>query len=515
MLLPKGTIGRRWIAVILVIAVVAGGCSPTPVPSPSSSMAVLPSPTPPDSPPSPAPTFPVTPLARWRDCGKGFQCSTIQVPRTESDPTQGVLSLALIRRPADRPADRIGSLVINPGGPGGSGVAFVRDGAAVFPKAIKERFDIVGFDPRGVDASSPVRCVEGRDPLTDLDPSPDTAKERQALVAQAKGLAAECERLNAELLPYLSTDAVVDDLERIRQAVGDEDLTYLGFSYGTLIGSMYADRYPDHIRAMVLDGAVDPSLSALEIRSGQAAAFETALGRFFKDCAARPKCLFHEGGRTRQAFDALMAKIDDKPLPIRRYAGRRKLGPGLAFSAVLGAMYDRDYWPVLALALAAAKAGDGRYLVAISDPFRGRKSDGSYSNQSDAYFSTTCLDFPAATATDDYDAFAARLQKSAPHFRAVAYNDLPCAFWPVAAQRTPAPARGTGAPPIVVVGSTLDPATPYAWAKALAKQLESATLVTRKGDGHTAYFASKCIRTAIDAYLLDLTVPKAGLTCAK
>lgn len=508
--------GRRWLAAILVLAVASGACSPSPVPSPSSSIAVVPSGDPSAAPSiTPAPTFPPTPLARWRDCGSGFQCATIQVPRSESDPTQGVLSLALIRRPAERQADRIGSLVINPGGPGGSGITFVRDGGAQFPKAIRERFDIVGFDPRGVDASSPVRCVEGRDPLTDLDPSPDTAKEREALVAQARVFADECERLNADLLPFLSTDAVVDDLERIRQALGDETLTYLGFSYGTLIGSMYADRYPDRIRAMVLDGAVDPSLSAQQIRTGQAAAFEAALGRFFRDCAARPKCLFHEGGRTRQAFDALMAKIDRKPLPIKRYAGRRKVGPGLAFSAVLGAMYDRDYWPALALALAAAKAGDGRYLVAISDPFRGRNSDGSYSNQTDAYFSTTCLDLPASTATDDYDAFAARLSKTAPRFRAVAYNDLPCAFWSVPPQRTPAPAKGAGAPPIVVVGSTFDPATPYAWSQALAKQLESAALVTRKGDGHTAYFTSKCIRSSIDAYLLELTVPKAGLTCAK
>jgi pimeloyl-ACP methyl ester carboxylesterase len=516
MLSPRPSAHRRRAVAVLLVGVLLVGCSPTPVPSPTSSSVVVPSASPVASAePTPVPTFPPTPPAAWRDCGKGFQCATIQLPRDYVDTTKGVLSVALIRRPAEHQADRIGSLVINPGGPGGSGIEFVRSGAASLPKAIREQFDIVGFDPRGVDASSPVRCVEGRDLLTDLDPSPDSTKEINALVAQAQDYADECARLNADLLPYLSTSAVVDDLDRIRHAVGDDKLTYLGFSYGTLIGSMYADRYPDHIRAMVLDGAIDPNLDEVQLRTGQAKAFEAALGRFFKWCSSHKSCYFYEGGNTRKAFDSLMAKIDKKPIPILRFAGRRKLGPGLAFAAVLGAMYSRDSWPVLGLALYAAKKGDGRYLVAISDPFRGRKSDGSYSNAGDAYFSVTCLDFPSPTKTADYKKLSEQLRKAAPRFRAVAFNDLPCAFWPEAPQRVPAPATGAGAPPIVVVGSTGDPATPYAWAKSLAKQLESATLVTRKGEGHTGYFASKCVGKALDAYLLKLTVPKAGLTCAK
>jgi len=175
-------------------------------------------------------------------------------------------------------------------------------------------------------------------------------------------------------------------------------------------------------------------------------------------------------------------------------------------------MYNRASWPSLALALNWAKRGDGRLIVAISDPFRGRKPDGGYSNQSDAYFSNTCLDFPVSTLAT-YKSLAARLRSAAPHFRSAAYNDLPCLYWPVAPQRTPAKASGAGAPPIVVVGSTYDPATPYAWAKSLADQLESAVLITRKGDGHTAYGESKCIGKAVDAYLLELKVPKDGLTC--
>jgi len=514
---------------LVVLALLVAACSPGPSPSkppgatavigqaasPAASGAAPSATTSGDATPSAKPTLPPTPRARWTDCGAGFQCATMRVPRDYADLTAGSLDLSLIRRPATDPDQRIGSLIVNPGGPGGSGVEFVRDGYKVFSKDVRARFDIVGFDPRGVNSSSAVRCIDNLDGLADLDPSPDTPAEIDALVAQAHDYADACASRNANLLPYLSTSAVVDDLDQIRAAVGDAAITYVGFSYGTLIGSMYADRYPDHIRAMVLDGAIDPNLSEVQFRTGQAKAFEASLKRFFAWCSAHTSCYFHEGGKTRQAFDKLMARIDRKPLRILRYAGRRRVGPGLAFSAVLSAMYDRGNWPVLALALKMAKNGDGRYLVAIADPFRGRKPDGAYSNQNDAYFSNTCLDFPMSTDVATYNAMAKTFRTVAPHFWAAAYNDLPCMFWPVPPERTPARATGTGAPPIVVVGSTGDPATPYGWAKSLAKELESAVLVTRKGDGHTAYAFSKCVRTAVDGYLNDLTVPKDGLTCSK
>ena len=512
---------RSYLAVLAMAVLVVAGCQSTPTPSkapatsvpvasPGASAAASGAPVPGDG---SAPSLPPATRAVWNDCGKGFQCSIIKVPRDYHDLTQGSLDLSLIRLPATDRKNRIGSLIVNPGGPGGSGVEFVRDGYKTFSTALRKRFDIVGFDPRGVNSSSAVRCIDNLDPQADLDPSPDNAAELDALVAEAQAYADACAARNERLLPYLSTDAVVDDLDRIRASLGDDKLTYVGFSYGTLIGSMYADKYPDKIRALVLDGALDPSLTEVQLRTGQAKAFEKELSRFFAWCSGTTKCAFHEGGQTRQAFDSLMAKIEKKPLHIRRFAGRRRVGPGLAFSAVLGSMYRRDFWPSLATALAWAKRGDGRLIVAISDPFRGRKPDGGYSNQSDAYFANTCLDFPARRPRDVQ----------------VPGQDLPLG-------RPALPCRGIQRPPVpVLVGAAAadtgegdrrrgtadrggrlargDPATPYAWAKSLASQLESGVLITRKGEGHTAYGESKCIDKAVDGYLLALTVPKNGLTC--
>jgi pimeloyl-ACP methyl ester carboxylesterase len=512
---PDRRARRRSRLAVLFVALLVAGCQSTVPPTPNESQeTVVPSASPASS-AAAKPTFPPMTKASWTDCGSGFQCATIKVPRDYGDVTAGMIDLSLVRRPATDRIERVGSLFVNPGGPGGSGVEFVRDSYTVFPKAVRERFDIVGFDPRGVNSSSPVRCIDNLDLADDLDRSPDTAAELEAIVDQAHQYADACADRNAKLLPYLSTAAVVEDLDQMRQAVGDEKLTYVGFSYGTLIGSMYADRFPDKIRALVLDGAVDPSLSSEQILMGQAKAFEASLKRFFTWCSKRTSCAFHRSGKTRQAFDKLMAQIEKKPIRILRYAGRRKVGPGLAWYAVVGAMYNKAYWPSLGLALEMARRGDGRYLVAISDPFRGRKPDGAYSNMNDAYYSISCLDFPASTNIATYNAMAKTFRSVAPHFRAAAYNDLPCAFWPVPPQRTPAPASGAGAPPIVVVGSTGDPATPYAWAKSLAKQLESAVLVTRKGDGHTGYAFSSCVQKAVDKYLLDLKVPKDGLVCKK
>ena len=452
--------------------------------------------------------------APWADCGDGFACAEIRVPRDYAAPSEGYLNISIIRAAATKPARRIGSLLINPGGPGESGVEFVRDGLTLFPKELRERFDLVGFDPRGVNSSTAIRCIDNLDGHDALDPSPDNAAELKTLVESAHAYADACGQRNDVTLPYLSTDAVARDMDIIRAAVGDKKLSYLGFSYGTLIGAMYAERFPDRIRAMALDGAIDPSLDLETFRADQANAFEGALTSFLDDCAKDSTCAFYEGGNSAKAFDALMASIDRNPIPALRLRDPRLVGPGLAWSAVLGSLYLKEAWPTLATALAQAKDGDGSIMLLISDPFRGRKANGSYSNMQDAYTANTCLDYPAPTDVKVFTRWATQFVRTAPHFaQLVAYNDLTCAFWPVPAQGTPRAVSATGAPPIVVMGTTGDPATPYHWAQSLADQLESGVLVTRNGEGHTAYLESACVKKAVDTYLLALKAPKDGLTC--
>jgi pimeloyl-ACP methyl ester carboxylesterase len=508
---------NRGLAAMMTLALVAG-CSPS-APSPTPSPVTVPptSPAPQGSAgPSPSAAEVKVPLARWSDCGKGFQCADVRVPSDYSATSKGYLNVAIIRLAATDRKARIGSLVINPGGPGASGVEFVREIAksGLLSADLRKRFDIVGFDPRGVNSSTAIRCIDNLDPQARFDPSPDDPKELKDLVDSARHYAAECAKRNDATLPYLSTDAVARDLDGIRQAIGDKKLTYLGFSYGTLIGALYADRFPDRIRAMVLDGAIDPAIDLEQLRVGQAKSFEHALAAFLKDCAAKKSCVFHENGKSAAVFDSLMASIDAKSLPATRLKTSRRIGPSIASYAVLAALYDRESWPFLAASLELARHGDGSLMLLIADPYRGRKPNGSYSNLQDAYTANTCLDFAAPKDVAGFTAWAAALKKSAPHFAGLfAYNDLPCAFWPVPAERTPAPVRAAGAPPIVVVGSTGDPATPYPWAVSLAKELESGVLITRKGEGHTGYHASQCVQANVDAYLLDLKVPKDGLSC--
>jgi pimeloyl-ACP methyl ester carboxylesterase len=512
----------RLAAIAITASVLAAACTsaaPTSTPAPGATAPATPA-----APASPGPTSlpPATPVPAptqgpiaWNDCGGGFQCGIVDVPQDYADPNGPIVRLSLIRLPAADPARRIGSLVVNPGGPGASGDEFVRAAAeALFPESIRDRFDIVGFDPRGVGSSTPIRCVDNLDHFIPRDERADTPAELADLVAGDRAFAAGCGARNPGILAHLSTEEVARDLDQIRMALGEAKLTYLGFSYGTLIGEMYASLFPGHVRALALDGVMDPSLDEETLRLDQARAFEGALDRFLAACAADATCAFHSGGHPGPAFDALMARIDLHPVPTLRLAGREPAGPTQAWDAVLQALYSQATWPVLAEALADAARGDGSLLLLLGDPYRGRQPDGSYSNMQDAYEGVTCLDWPAPRDLAAYAALAARFTRAAPRFgRILAYNDLPCAFWPVPPVRTPAPVSAPTAPPILLVGSTGDPATPYAWAVSVSHQLTSSVLVTRVGEGHTGYRASSCVGEAVDAYLLALTVPAPGLTC--
>ncbi|MFL5681406.1 MAG: alpha/beta hydrolase [Chloroflexota bacterium] len=436
------------------------------------------------------------------------------VPTDYDNPAAGSLNVSVVMLPAADKANRIGSLFVNPGGPGASGIELVRNDSDAFPDAVRDRFDLVGFDPRGVNLSSPVRCVDNLDNHVALDPSPDNAAELKALVDDAKSFAAACGRRNGDALAHMSTEDVARDLDRLRDAVGDDKLTYLGFSWGTLLGATYADLFPDRVRAMALDGAIDPALPLDRIRGDQALGFETALRHFLEDCAARPRCEIGGAGGPAAEFDRLMARIDESPLPAIRARDRRTVGPGLAWAAVTGALYSETGWSALEGALDDAEHGDGTSLLAMSDPFNGRDEHGSYRNQIDAYAANTCADYAAPDDVADYTKLADRLRPVAPHFADfAAYNDLVCAFWPVPSRGTPHAVSASGAPPIVVIGTTGDPATPYAWAVSLANELSSGVLVQHRGEGHTSFGTSLCVERVVEAYLVDLTVPRDGLSC--
>jgi pimeloyl-ACP methyl ester carboxylesterase len=514
-------IGRAWRLTALATASVtvwACGTAPTPPPaSPSLAGSGVPG-----IPQSPSATSGVSvapaPAARpvaWSDCGSGFECGQLLVPRDYAAPGAQSLVISVIRLPALDRAGRIGSLVLNPGGPGGSGTDFVRQSAErLFDDGVRRRFDIVGFDPRGVNRSSEVRCVDNLDHFLATDPTPDTPAELASLLDGERTFADGCQRRNAELLPHLGTENVARDLDMLRAALGDAKLTYVGFSYGTLIGALYAQMFPDRIRALVLDGAVDPALDQAAISKGQAVGFEGALHRFLADCARDRACAFRHRGKPGPAFDALMRRIEAKPLPATRLRDARLVGPSYAWSGVAAALYSRETWPILAAGLALAEAGDGSIFLLLSDPLNGRSSDGGYSNLIDAHRAVVCVDFPGPRDPKAYEARATDWAREAPHFGALlAFSDVGCAFWPTPPTRQPAPVSAPGAPPIVVIGTSGDPATPYAWSVALSRQLRSSTLITRRGEGHTGYAHSACVQKAANAYLVALTVPKSGLTC--
>jgi pimeloyl-ACP methyl ester carboxylesterase len=497
-------------AVVALLLTACGGddapvASPTPSVSPSA--AAPPSPT---AEPQPEPV----PLA-WEGCGDGFECATLPAPLDRADPASAPVDLALVRRPAPDSAQRIGSLVVNPGGPGSSAVDYLRRAWQGLPEPVRARFDLVAFDPRGVGASAPVRCVttEEMDELVALDPDPDDAAELAALEDGARRMAQGCRTRSGDLLPHVSTEQAARDLDLLRASLGDAGLTYLGYSYGTSIGAEYLRLFPERVRAMVLDSPLDPALSWGELLAGQAGGFDVALGAFLEDCE-RERCAFRRAvdGDLLAAFDALAARVDQSPLP---GSGRRVVGPG-EFSLGVGAgLYSRSSgWPALAEGLAAGQRGDGDILLRLSDAYLDRAQEG-YENTSEANLAVNCIDRPWPREREPYLALAERVRETSPRFGpAIALAGLSCAAWPVGAVREPAPVRAESAPPVVVIGITRDPATPYAWAQSVSQQLASAVLLTVDGDGHTSYRSSApgCLRERVDAYLLTVAAPE-PVTC--
>lgn len=451
------------------------------------------------------------PALRWRSCGDA-ECATLEVPLDDTVVGGPTIGLRLIRYRALDPDRRIGSLLVNPGGPGASGIDYVAAAGTSLPTELQERFDIVGFDPRGVGRSAGIDCTDDLDPYFALEFSPTSQQQRDELVAGAQHLVAACEAAEGQLLPYLSTDRAARDMDRIRAALGDDTLTYLGYSYGTYLGSWYAEQFPERVRALVLDGAVDPSLDATDVQVQQAVGFERALDLFLRACAHDDSCEFHNDGNPGTAYDRLRAQVGDAPIPAE---DGRTLNGTLFDTGVLQLLYSgRDAWSTLAEALADAADGDGTAMLDVADLYTGRTDDGTYDDITESFLAIGCADGPPVGGLDGLRTIEERAAAAAPRLgRAVVNNSLPCALWPVAAA-PPMELHAAGAPPMLVLGTRDDPATPLAWAKGLAHQLDEGVLVTVGGERHTAFGGgNRCVDRIVVRYLVALDVPKNPTAC--
>lgn len=447
----------------------------------------------------------------------GAECGMLSVPVDYSKPDGDVAQIAMIRFKAT--GQKIGSLVVNPGGPGESGVEAAASMVSTLPQPLRERFDLVGFDPRGVANSSPAAWCnsdEDNDRLR-ADPTVEYTQEGvDHLEAENKEFVQRCvDKMGKEFLANLGTANVAKDLEAIRASLGDDKLTYLGYSYGTRIGALYAEAYPDKVRAMILDGAVDPNADQIEEEIRQAAAFQKAFDNFAADCASNPDCPL--GTDPAKAVDVYKSLVD----PLVEHPAKTKDPRGLSYNdAIVGTilpLYSPSLWRHLTQALSEIRDGTGDTMLAMADLYMGRDEKGHYNNSTDVRVAVNCMDKPHITDRAKVVDEDRRTREVAPflsygEFTGLAPLDA-CAFWPVPATGDQHEIKVTGLPPILVVSTTNDPATPYQAGVDLAKQL-GGTLLTFEGTQHTVVFqGNKCVDDIATRYLIDVTVPPPDTRC--
>jgi pimeloyl-ACP methyl ester carboxylesterase len=459
----------------------------------------------------------------WNACGHRFQCARITVPRDYANPRGATLRLPVARLPARRTAGRLGALFVNFGGPGDPAAESVRAiGAGAF-RALNARYDIVGVDPRGTGGTGAIDCKSNPETTGQTaQPFPRPASlQPQALIANYRSYISRCLALNRRILPYVTTANAARDMDRVRRALGLTTISFLGFSYGTLLGATYESLFPAQVGRFVLDGAVDPDeymKRPIQNERDQTRAFETALGRFFQACAAHQRACGGFGGDDPwAAFDALVARMTAAPLPVRGRDPRPADGDDLLVAANI-ALYAKQGWPFLAGALAQAAKGDGTGVRRLANAFYLRNRDGTYEPLNDTFFAIASLEPRLPTGIGMYLDLGAHDFDLFPHFWwNSGYYELAESLWPVrprGAYYGPFSAPPS-APPTLVVGTTYDPATPYEQAPRLAATLGNARLLTMRGDGHTASFGdnSRCIDRAVETYLLAGVVPAPGTVC--
>jgi pimeloyl-ACP methyl ester carboxylesterase len=446
----------------------------------------------------------------WHDCAEG-RCATLTVPLDYAKPKGRTIGIAVARSSSADAGRRIGSLLVNPGGPGASGIDLASYVSAQLPRGITSRFDVVSWDPRGSGRSSPVSCGSDLDARFAPDSAPDSPAELATLEQAAKTFVDACIAHSGSLLRHISTADTVRDLDVLRAALGDPQLTYLGFSYGTFIGTLYAQMFPDHVRALVLDGALDPALSVEDTAIQQSIGFDTSLARFIDWCHAHTTCAFHGGGDVRGSYEALAQKADRAPSG----NGSTYFGPTQFSVAVASVLYGgENEYRTLASALRAYERGDPGRLLVLYDTYVGRTGS-QYDAEWPAFVTISCADGPNLSLPQ-MEALQQRAAVAAPDFGAANIGlGYECAYWPYRPVRAAVgPIRVDTKVPVLVVGTRGDPATPFAWAQSLTTELGTARLVAVDDSTHTATLnGNPCLDGIVEPYLVDLASPVSGTEC--
>jgi pimeloyl-ACP methyl ester carboxylesterase len=510
------------ITAALVATLALAGCSAsvTPIPAPTAGTAI----------PAEYAKFYNQELS-WAPCATSDLCATATAPLDWANPSGPTINLALVKHAATG-SKRLGSLFVNPGGPGASGVDLVKESLNFAVDAqVQAAYDVIGFDPRGVGASTAVKCFDTSAELDhfifDLNTQPRaSAAWLDSRVADSAAYAAACAKKSGDLLAHVDTVSAAKDLDMLRAVVGDSSLNYLGYSYGTLLGATYADLFPTRVGRMVLDGALDPASSNIDVLINQAKGFENALRNYLTWCLQQKQCPFAQGGAghpgtapTAAEVDGamtivgkLLAALEQKPLTGK---DGRKLGSDTMLTAIIAPLYSKSQWPALTQVFQAVAGGSADAALASADSYYNRVNGVYQDNSTEAFSAVNCLDYPVSADRAQWAQDAAALQAAAPVMGPyLAYGDAVCATWAAKSARTPAPVKAVGSPDILVIGTTGDPATPYQWAVNLAGQLPNGHLITYSGDGHTAYNKSNaCVNNAVDGFLVSGKVPASDPRC--
>ena len=453
-----------------------------------------------------------TPTISWDSCGDGLECGYVDVPIDYADVNSQTTSLYVVKHSATDISARIGSLLVNPGGPGFGGSYLAESAANIYSPAILDSFDIIGWDPRGTGKSVPaIDCTDDYDYFfASGDMTPDTEQERADIVASAEEFTQACFDNSGDILPYAGTNNVARDMDMIRRALGENKISYFGFSYGSELGATWTTMFPDTVRAAVLDGASDPNADDLVGTLQQNKGFEESIATFLANCSDDSSCAFHNDGNAEGAFDDLMEQLDENP--ISTSGGRPDLTRAMALTAVAQAMYSDSYWSYLEDALASAQVGNGTDLLSLYDKYFQRQADGTYGNELEAFVNILCADNPDRMTVEEADELVPQYQANAPRFSPGTTGDYTCTFWPQAIDPR-IKITGNGAGPIVVIGTTGDAATPLASTRNMVKALQEGRLIVVTAEQHTGYNVNSCVNDAVDSYLIDLQAPDGELDC--